>query len=434
MTKLPKKISENIKNVSFFREVAPYIHSHREKTFVVAFAGEVITDQQFSQIIQDLAIISGFGARLVLVHGTRPQIDERLKENNTPIHIHKGIRITDHHAMIAAQEAIGFLRIRIENMLTYTLNQPSVSSKGLGIISGNFITARPMGIHDGIDYGFTGLIRKINYPLIQQQLQAHNIVLLSPIGYSPTGEAYNLRYEHVAIAAAKALTADKLIFLSHQSLDLPSILSLEQAKNYDYELIPSVIEALEAGVDRIHLLDAKSDGVLLQELYTEEGVGTMIYTEKFESLRSATIDDINGILNLIHPLENKGILVKRSHQDLEREINNFHVITRDQKIIACAALYDTDDEQIGELACLAVDQKYRGGKRGDKLLGYITKLAHNQGKTKLLVLTTQTTDWFRERGFFKGNVEDLPSNKKSLYNYKRNSQVLFKEIYQISTI
>lgn len=425
--KVQDKINTD-KSVLFFREAAPYIHYHRGRTFVVAFAGEVIASEKFHQIMQDLAIISSLGAKLVLVHGTRPQINERLHRTNTPIIMHKGIRVTDVPALLATQEAIGFLRIRIENLLTHILNRPSVCSKGLGIISGNFIVARPMGIHDGIDYGFTGLIRQINYTLIEQQLESQNIVLLSPIGYSPTGEAYNLCYEHVAIATAKALRADKLIFLSHESLDLPQKLTLDEAQAYQHELLSSAIEALEAGIERIHLLNAKTDGALLLELYTRDGVGSMISAKEFECLRAANIEDINSILDLIRPLEQAGILVKRSREHLEMEINNFHVITRDQKVIACVALYNTDNPQVTELACFAVDPKYRGGKRGDKLLEYIIQLAHKQGKTQLLALTTQTIDWFQEHGFRKGSVEELPKNKKSLYNYKRNSHILFKYI------
>ena len=416
--------------ISFFREAAPYIHAHRGKTFVVAFAGEVIASPQFPQIIQDIAIISTLGARLVLVHGTRPQIDERLQHSNTPIYFHHGIRVTDSTALLAAQEAIGFLRIRLENLLTHALNQPTLSSNGLGIISGNFITARPLGVHDGVDYGYTGLVRKINHELIQQQLDAHNIVLLSPMGYSPTGEAYNLRYEQVAVTASTALKADKLIFFSHQPVNLPQELTLEEARNYHQqnELLPTIIEALETSVERIHLLQAQTDGALLLELYTRDGVGCMVSTEQFECLRAASVEDISGIMNLIRPLENRGILIKRSREQLELEIENFIVITRDREVVACVALYDTDDPDIAELACLAVNPHYQGGNRGDKLLKHVAQLAQAKGKAQLLVLTTQTTDWFRERGFEKGEIEDLPTHKKLLYNYQRNSQILFKRL------
>ena len=417
-------------SVSFFREAAPYIHSHRGKTFVIAFAGEVIASSQFRQIIQDIAIISTLGTHVVLVHGTRPQIDERLARNNHPIHLHKGIRVTDANTLLMAQEAIGFLRIRIENLLTHALNQPSLTNAGLGVVSGNFITARPLGIHDGIDYGYTGMVRKINHTFITQQLDANNIVLVSPMGYSPTGEAYNLRYEQVAISAAKTLKADKLIFLSDQPLDLPHELTHEEAKAYlpQHELLPTIIEAVTTDVERIHLVNADTDGGLLLELYTRDGVGSMIATAQFECLRAATIEDISGILELIRPLEQQGTLIKRSREQLELEIHNFHIITRDHEVIACVALYDTDTPTIAELACLAVNPQYRGGNRGDKLLRHVAQLAKTQGKIKLLVLTTQTTDWFRERGFEKGEIADLPSNKKSLYNYQRNSQVLFRTL------
>lgn len=420
--------TKDINKVSFLREIAPYIHNHRGKSFVIAFSGEVIASQQFHQIIQDFAIISSFGVRLVLVHGTRQQIDERLHRSNIPVRLHKNIRITDKPALVAAQEAIGFLRVQIENLLTYALNLPSLSSRKLGIVSGNFITARPLGVHDGIDYGFTGVVRKINHDLIQQQLDAHNIVLLSPMGYSPTGEAYNLRYEEVATSVAVALKADKLIFLSHCPLNLPRELTLNEARLHTskYEFLSTVIEALETDVERVHLLDASVDGALLLELYTRNGIGSMFSTEEVEVLRSAHIEDISGILELIRPLENQGALIKRSREQLELEINNFHIITRDQKIIACAALYDTDHKEIAELACFAVHPHFQGNSRGSKLLKYITQLAQTQGKKKLLVLTTQTADWFRERGFIKGTIEDLPPNKQSLYNYRRNSQVLFK--------
>ncbi len=423
---LPKDCS----SVSFFREAAPYIHGHRDKTFVIAFAGEVIELPQFRQIMQDVAIVATLGAKVVLVHGTRPQINARLERTQTPVRLHKGIRVTDETALIAAQEAIGFLRIQIENLLSHALAQPSLHSHTLEIVSGNFITAQPLGIHDGIDYGYSGLVRKINHSFISRQLQADHIILLSPLGYSPTGEAYNLRYEQVAITTAKALQADKLIFLSEQPLDLPPELTPEEAQAYRQhnELMPAVLEALETKVERIHLLNAQMDGALLLELYTRDGVGTLVAAEQFETLRAATVEDISGILDLIRPLEQKGTLIKRSREQLELEIHKFYIITRDREVIACVALYNTDDPNTVELACLAVNPQYRGGNRGDKLLKHVAQVAYTQGKSRLLVLTTQTTQWFRERGFVKASVDELPANKKSLYNYQRNSQVLFKQL------
>ncbi len=419
-------------SVLFFREAAPYIHAHRGKTFVIAFAGEVIESEQFRQLLQDMAIVSTLGARLVLVHGTRPQIDKKLAGQSSTFH--KGIRVTDAVALRAAEEAIGLLRVQIENQLTHILSQPSLSNKGLAIISGNFITARPLGIHDGVDYQHSGLVRKVHYSHIQQQLDMHNIVLLSPLGYSPNGQAYNLRYEQVAIETAKSLQADKLIFISDQPLQLPAELTPNEAQTYltQTPLLAGILDAIQDAVTRVHLLDITTDGALLLELYTRDGVGSMIANEPFECLRAATEEDISGILDLIRPLEEQGILIKRSREQLELTINQFYLITRDREIIACVALNETDDPSVAELACLAVSSQYRsnnkGLTRGDKLLKHIQQIAKSQGKTRLLVLTTQTVDWFVERGFIKGQVTDLPSNKKHLYNYQRNSQVLFKTL------
>jgi len=417
-------------SVAFFREASPYIRKHRERVFVVAFSGDVVEQANFRRILQDIAIIATLGAQLVIVHGTRPQIETRLRQQDRDSQFHQNLRITDAVALRAAQEACGFVRIQIENCLTYALNQRLSGTPGLGIVSGNFITARPMGILDGIDYGYTGQVRRIDQRAIHQQLNDRHIVLLSPLGYSPSGEAYNLAYEQLAIETAQALQADKVLLLGHATAGLPSALSLQEAACFaaQHALLPLIIAALQHKVGRVHLLDADQDGALLLELYTRDGVGCMISANPFESIRAANIEDISGILEVIRPLEQRGTLVKRSREQLELEIRNFQVVERDQQVIACAALYETDDPGIAELACLAVHPQYRTASRGEQLLEAVSKQAKQLGKSTLLVLTTQTTDWFRERGFIEVSVDALPNNKKHLYNYKRNSKVLFKTL------
>ncbi|PID50294.1 MAG: amino-acid N-acetyltransferase [Proteobacteria bacterium] len=419
-------------SVDFFREASPYIRQHRERVFVIAMPGEVLEQANFRRILQDIAIIVTLGVRVILVHGTRPQIDNRLQTLQHPIHYHHDLRITDSVALQAAKEACGFVRIQIENTLAYALSQRMNTVAGQHIISGNFVTARPVGILDGIDYGYTGQIRRINHQAIRLQLENRNVVLLSPLGYSPSGEAYNLRYEQLTVETAQALQADKVLFLSHTPLNLPTELTLEEARQYPnaHALLPMMIDALQHKVERVHLLEAHLEGALLLELYTRDGVGCMISANPFESIRQATVEDISGILEIIRPLEHSGTLVKRSREQLELEISNFQVVERDQQIIACAALYATDDPQISELACLAVHAHYRTAHRGEQLLNAIAKLAKAQGKTILMVLTTQTTDWFRERGFVETGIDNLPANKRQLYNYKRNSKVLFKTLAQ----
>ncbi|MGB0847351.1 MAG: amino-acid N-acetyltransferase [Thiolinea sp.] len=419
--------NDELNSVAFFREASPYVRQHRNKIFVIAFSGEVIQLSNFRRIIQDIAIIAALGARIVLIHGSRPQIDERLKNGKHNVKFHNGTRISDQAALIAAQESCGYIRITLENMLGFALSQPGLSGNGLGITSGNFVTARPVGVLEGVDYGFTGQIRRIQHQHINTQLELDRIVLLSPLGYSPTGETYNLRFEQLALETAQALTADKVLFLDNAAINLPTALTLEEARSCSkqHSLLPQIIAALENKVGRVHLLDANIDGTLLLELFTRSGSGSMIAATASESIRPAGVEDITGILDVIRPLEQSGTLVRRSREQLELEIDNFLVIVLERQVIGCAALYDTADPATGELACLAVDPAYRSANRGEQLLQAISRLAQQRGKQQLMLLTTQTTDWFREHGFIESSINELPADKKQLYNFKRNSKVCF---------
>ncbi|CAA6802760.1 MAG: N-acetylglutamate synthase (EC, partial [uncultured Thiotrichaceae bacterium] len=285
-------------SVNFFREASPYVRQHQKRIFVIAFPGEVIGLENFRRIIQDIAIIAALGARVVLVHGMRSQINTRLEAQNHPAHFHNGLRITDHASLVAAKETCGYLRIEIENLLSFALAQPGFSQKGQIVTSGNFITARPVGVLEGVDYGYTGHIRRIHHDHILTQLDHERIVLLSPLGYSPTGETYNLNYEQLAIEAAQVLSADKVLMLSDAAIDLPASLTLEEARQCrdQHPLLPQIIDALENKVGRVHLLDANTDGALLMELYTRRGVGSMIAANASEAIRPATVEDIGGIM------------------------------------------------------------------------------------------------------------------------------------------
>ncbi len=421
-------------HTDFLREAAPYIQLHRGKTFVIAFGGEVIAGKHFPKLIQDIAILSALGARVVLVHGARPQVDKHLKALNHKITVVDDMRVTDAVTLQTAKETIGALRVEIENQLTHALSMPPVINEGLGVLSGNFITAQPLGIHNGTDFQHTGTVRKINAPLIKQLIDAGSIVLLSSLGFSPTGEAFNLRYEDVASSTAKALQADKLIFVhadqatTTTDIELQSMDAFIDSHQQQSRLLNHIKTALINGVMRVHLISAESHDGLLLELYTRDGIGTLFTASLYENIRQASIDDVSGIIELIEPLENNGALIKRSREQLELEINNFSVIERDGKIIGCGALYSIPDTQIGELACLAVHPDYKGGARGDRLLKHITQQASHKKIEQLLVLTTQSIDWFKERGFTSSNVDELPLQKKALYNFQRNSKILFKKI------
>jgi amino-acid N-acetyltransferase len=430
--------------VHWFRSAAPYIHGFRGKTFVIAFGGELVADGGFVQLAHDVNLLNSLGVRLVLVHGVRPQVEARLTENGTALHYVGGLRVTDDAALACVKEAAGTVRVEIEALLSLGLANTPMAGADIRVASGNFVTAQPLGVRDGTDLLHTGEVRKIDAAAIRRRLDQHDIVLLSPIGYSPTGEIFNLSLEDVATQAAVELAADKLIFLMdtegvpdkgraiHNALTVNEARQvLDKAKKLPEDVtyyLPCAITACTRGVKRAHLISRHRDGALLSELFTREGVGTLITPAPLETLRTATIDDVGGILGLIEPLEREGILVRRSRELLEMEVERFLVLESDGVIAGCAALYPFPEEQAAELACLAVSPDFRGRGFGDLLLAEAEKRGKKAGFKQLFVLTTRTEHWFEERGFVDSSPDHLPKSKQALYNYKRKSKVLQKTL------
>lgn len=429
-------------HVNWLRHASPYINAHRDCTFVVMLPGEGAAHPNFGNIVHDLVLLHSLGVRLVLVHGSRPQIEARLASNGLTPRFHRDLRITDSPTLECVIDAVGQLRIAIEARLSMDMARSPMQGSRLRITSGNFVTARPIGVVDGVDYHHTGEVRRIDRKGINRQLDERSIVLLSPLGYSPTGEIFNLACEDVATRAAIDLDADKLLLFGAECglLDEAGKLVRELrpqqvpahlqrlGSSYQAELLDAAAEACKAGVRRSHIVSYAEDGALLSELFTRTGNGTLVAQEQFESLREATIEDVGGLMELITPLEDQGILVRRSREVLEREIEQFSIVEREGLIIACAALYQIADSDFGELACLAVNPAYRHGGRGDELLERIEERARAQGLKTLFVLTTRTAHWFRERGFMPSSVDRLPAARASLYNYQRNSQVFEKAL------
>jgi len=424
--------------VTWFRHTAPYINAFRGRTFVVAFGGEMLAEPEFPGLIHDLALLNSLGVRLLLVHGARPQIAQRLTERGAELHYVNGLRITDDAALACVREAAGAVRVEIEARLSLGLPNSPMAGAAIRVTSGNFVTARPLGVRNGIDYLHTGEVRRIDSSAIERLLGDGSMVLLPPLGYSPTGEVFNLSALDVATEAAVALRADKLICLADGALltELPrelTTLQLDQLLQQPLaEPLLRLLTALRRScgevVRRCHLLDRQLPGSLLRELFTRDGVGTLISDDRYEAMRTATIDDVGGILALIEPLERDGVLVRRSRERLEMEIDHFTVVERDGTIIGCAALYPIDDEPVAELACLAVHRHYRDQGRGDDLLGYIERQARQQQRQQLFVLTTHTAHWFLERGFTAAPLQALPVARQQLYNYQRRSQVFIKPL------
>ena len=412
---------------------------------MIAFGGEMLTDAQFAPLVHDLALLNSLGVRLVLVHGARPQIEAKLNERNAAINYVHGRRLTDDTALTCVKEATGTVRIEIEALLSMGVSNTPMDSADIRVVSGNYVIAQPLGVRDGVDYLHTGEVRRINDMSIHGHLDEGTIVLLSPIGYSPTGEVFNLTVQDVATAAAIQLQADKLIYLVDsdgildQEQKLIRELTLAQIETMQREqtlslpeesekCLDSAMEVCRAGVPRTHLVNRHTDGGILLELFTRDGLGTLITAESFDDMRQAAIDDVGGLLELISPLEEKGILVRRSREWLEMEIDHFTVVERDGMIIACAALYPFAEEKIGELACLAIHPDYQKQGRGESLYHYIEKLARQTGLQKLFVLTTHTAHWFQEKGYQMADIKDLPVQRQAMYNYQRNSKVFIKTL------
>ncbi|HCO5171577.1 TPA: amino-acid N-acetyltransferase [Escherichia coli] len=433
--------------VEGFRHSVPYINTHRGKTFVIMLGGEAIEHENFSSIVNDIGLLHSLGIRLVVVYGARPQIDANLAAHHHEPLYHKNIRVTDAKTLELVKQAAGTLQLDITARLSMSLNNTPLQGAHINVVSGNFIIAQPLGVDDGVDYCHSGRIRRIDEDAIHRQLDSGAIVLMGPVAVSVTGESFNLTSEEIATQLAIKLKAEKMIgFCSSQGVtnddgDIVSELFPNEAQarveaqeeKGDYNsgtvrFLRGAVKACRSGVRRCHLISYQEDGALLQELFSRDGIGTQIVMESAEQIRRATINDIGGILELIRPLEQQGILVRRSREQLEMEIDKFTIIQRDNTTIACAALYPFPEEKIGEMACVAVHPDYRSSSRGEVLLECIAAQAKQSGLSKLFVLTTRSIHWFQERGFTPVDIDLLPESKKQLYNYQRKSKVLMADL------
>lgn len=434
--------------VHWFRHAAPYINMHRGKTFVLMFGGEALLDANFQHIIHDIALLHALGIKLVIVYGARPQINQNLEQLGleTPFLLQR--RITTRQALPAVLNAVGSIRLQVEALLSMGLANSPMFGARIDVVSGNFVTAKPYGIREGVDFQLTGEVRSIDIQAMQHNLDNNHIVLLGPTGYSTTGEVFNLRAEEVATKVASDLKADKLIFLGKDAgyldqtgqlmRELTPLLAeqhlsqIEDQSSQTYLNLNGAIWACRNGVNRCHLISYQLDGALLTELFTRDGTGTLVSDLHYEAVRQATIQDVGGLMNLLRPLEEKGILVYRSRERLEDEIDYFAVIERDGMILACAALYpistNTDERTAGEIACVAVHPDYRKSNRGAQVLAFLEQKAKVEGIQDLFLLTTHTGHWFMEQGFKKVSIEDLPNARQELYNFQRSSHVFYKAI------
>jgi len=432
--------------IDWFRHSAPYINLHRGATFVIMLPGEAreaAADDGASylrHLQQDVALLTSLGVRLVLVYGSRPQIDRRLAAQGLESRLHQDRRVTDPACMPLVQEVVGAQRIELESLLSMGMPNSPLQGARLEVCGGNFVTARPLGVVDGVDYQLTGCVRRIDAGAIHARLERRCVVLLSCLGYSPTGEVFNLALEDVAITAAQTIQADKLILLApddgvrdESGRLLRQCVAGEDTprgvREADRPLLQTASDACQGGVPRCHIVSFRNPDALLTELFTTDGSGTLVSRRPYEQMRRAAIDDVGGIIDLIAPLEARGVLAKRSREALESEIDLFRLLERDGRIIACAALYPFPEHGSGELACIVCHPEYRGDGRALRLLRELESEAISQVLDRVFVLTTQTAHWFLEQGFSAASLEDLPPQRKALYNLQRNSKVFMKPLH-----
>lgn len=425
--------------VHWFRQSTPYVNMHNGKTFVIMLDGDTIASPNFVNIINDISLLHSLNVKLVIVFGARYQINELLSQHQIEPNYYKNIRITDLQSLELVKQAVGKLHYDISSLLSLRPAHSPLTN----VVSGNFVIAQPIGVDDGVDYQHSGKIRRVNTESIQQQLERNAIVLIGPIAPSVTGENFNLSFEEIAMQIAIKLKAEKLIgfsntqglldengntisdLLPHEAEQhLQNLIQQNQYHSSQARFLQAAVEVCRAGIKRAHLISYEEDGSLLQELFTRDGVGTQLSTDLSETIRLATVNDIPALLELIRPLEQQGILVKRSREQLEMEINNYTIIDRDGVIIACAALNCYFEESMAEMSCVAVHPDYRNSSRGDVLLDAIKKRAKQLNIQTLFVLTTRTVHWFQERGFELATVNELPEGKRKHYNYQRRSKIL----------
>ncbi len=439
-------MTDNQSFVDCFRNAAPYIHAHHGKTFVLQIGGGVVASETFTHLIHDLALLNSLAVKLVIVFGARPQIDALLKERNITPQYNGVLRVTDEASIGSVKQAVGDIKIQIEALLSMGLPNSPMAESSVKVASGNYVTGKPYGVVNGVDLDLTGKVRSVEKETINARLVAGEVVLISPLGYSVTGEVFNLSSIEVAAQVAIDLSADKLIMLNNASVlknDAGEVIrqltceevrsKLDPVASHQIDETSSTalalgIKACEAGVKRIHYIDQSIDGGILQELFTRDGIGTLLSSTPFDTIQQATANDIGGILELIDPLEEQGILVKRSREKIETNIDDYIVLVRDGSVIACAALHEYAEEKAAEIACLVVHPDYQKQEKGEVLYELIETLAKKKEIETLFLLTTQTVHWFIEKGFSEAKLEDLPVEKLTLYNYQRNAKILIKSL------
>ena len=420
-----------------FRHTVPYIHAHRGRTFVLCLDSTALEHAGADALLQDIAQLHALGIRVALVFGVRCRLDRQLSDSA----FHAGCRITRAADMPTVRAVVGAAQTEIQARLSQGLQHTPMAGMQLRVLTGNLVAAKPRGIREGIDFEHTGEVRRVDAEAMRELLAQNVLVLLPPLGYSPTGEMFNLNAAELARTVAQSVGADKLIYMHTEpplrtrrgrlrqmtSGEAVAMLKRRRLSDAQRSMLQGAVDASLSSVERIHLLDARQDGALLQELFTRDGSGLMITRTEPHAPRQAEATDIGGMMALIVPLIEQGALAARTREELEVQVHNFRVVELDGLIAACAGLHPLDEGH-AELVCLAVHPDYREKGFGRAVLADCEAHALQHGFGALYVLTTQAMHWFRERGFRPAPPRTLPVARRKFYNNRRNARVLIKTL------
>lgn len=413
------QVSEYDTFVRSFRESAPYLNRYRGETFVIVLDEQTLSCANATAIIHDIALLNTLGIRLVLV------CDIPASKDSSLVPVSQAVLKT-------LKAKIGSYRFELEAIFSCSLPNTPMHGADLHVVGGNLITARPLGVIDGTDFQFAGRVRKIEAAVMNQMLTNDQLILLANLAYSSTGECFYLEGGAIASEVAKTLRASKVIAFANtaelNAMPRELLLSdIDDRLEKHHRMIHVAAQACRNGIERAQVIPFDKDGSLLTELFTRDGVGTLVSENPFEIIEAATIADVGGIMALLAPLEEEGILVKRDRERLEQEIGHFIVIKRDDMVIATSALYPFAN-QTAEIACVATHPEYRGHKRAERMMNFLERKAMESGIRRLFVLTTQSTHFFQDNGFIISELSALPEEKQHFYNFRRNSRVLLKVV------
>ena len=419
------------------RGILQYIPQFRDKTFILAIDGAIVTDENFATLLLDVAVLRSLNIRVVLVHGASAQIKALAEEQNIPTSNLDGSGITDAGTLKLALTAA--------NRLTHEILE-GLSANDLRAASTNVIIAHPVGIIQGVDQLFTGKVERVDAALLQTLLAQDVIPVIPPLGFDGDGKTYRVNSDGVAVAVAEALKAIKLIFITtqdglgynHQLIrqmlvsELQNLLQ-QNSPGFAPEILSKAQHAAMAcksGVPRVHIINGKVDEGLLAEVFSNDGIGTLIYANEYQQIRPARKKDVRAIQLLTKKAVETDELVKRSKAAIEKNLGDYYIFEIDKNPVACVALHVYPEQKKGELACLYVDSSHENQGIGRKLIQFVENKAREMGLGELLTLSTQAFTYFQSKGGFgEGTPDDLPPARREKYEQSgRNSKVLVKKL------